>query len=480
MKKTARIKIFRGFMLIPLVLFYFSWLPSPVLADEGNAWPQFHNNRENTGVSPGSAPDNNHLKWSSTDIGAMPSSSPVIANGKIFVNCENALTCLSESTGTVLWTESINASSVWGSWSSPAYDNGRVFIATDEVYCFSENGGESVWTFPLPNDACNGSVAVSDGCVIAGDWNGSRYYCLDAATGTGKWEFTVDGYAQGTPAVVDGRVYLTSWANVSGNVYCLDIINGIQVWHTRWLAGDDLPDWDTCGSPCVAEDKIFITTYNFYGYGELLALNTSDGSFAWDDTDGGRVRQIERTDATPAYYDGKIYLCGGCFNYSDEGERTYCFDASDGSLVWQTDVDDLKENPDIGNWTCSPALADGKVFVGKPESSSNYFDYSGIYALDASDGSVIWSYEHGGASPAVCNGVVFTVDDGKVWAFGPASTTYLAWDINRDGYVNNLDLICVVTHFGESGADGWIPEDINRDGYVNGFDLILLGNYYTK
>jgi outer membrane protein assembly factor BamB len=478
MNKSGNIRVIRGVLPVFLVLLCAMMLASPVLAD-GGAWPQFHNDTANTGATSSSAPNTNHLKWSSTDIGALPSSSPAIANGKVFINCRNALTCLSESSGAVLWTQPITASSVWGSWSSPAYDDGKVFIATDKFYCFSENGGSAVWTYDIPHDAGDGSVAVADGHVIAGDWDGHKYFCLNETTGLLEWQHTVTGYAQGTPAIVDGKVYLTSWANVGGNVYCLDITTGSEVWHTTWLAGGDLPDWDTCGSPCVADGKVFITTYNFYGYGELVALNAADGSFAWDGTAGGRVREIERSDSTPAYYNGKLYISGGCVGYSDDGERTYCFNAADGSLAWRTAVDALKTNPDIGNWTCSPAVADGKVFAGKPNSDAS-FDYAGIYALDAASGDTIWSYEHGGSSPAICNGVVFTIDDGKVWAFGSSGSDYPAWDVNQDGSIDVLDLILVGNHFAEAGDAGWIPEDVKADGNIDVLDLIIIGNHFGE
>ncbi|MBN1189425.1 MAG: PQQ-binding-like beta-propeller repeat protein [Dehalococcoidales bacterium] len=473
---TVTLKFLKVF-LVALFAFLLVVQARAIMAD-GGEWPQFHGDAALNGYSPGKAPDDNNLKWASEDIGAIPSSSPVISGGKVFVNCGDALTCLSESCGSILWSEAINASTVTDNWGSPACYAGYVYIATDKVYCFSENGGEAVWTCDMPSDACNGSVAASGGYVIAGDWYGSQYFCLNASTGVLEWEFTVSGYAQGTPAIVDGKVYLTSWSYVGGHVYCLDLAAGNQVWHTSWVPGSELPDWDTCGSPCVADGKVFLTTYNFQGFGELLALNAFDGSFAWEGTEEGRVRIIERSDSTPACCNGRLYLCGGCTGYSDEGERTYCFDASNGNLIWQTAVDEEEGALDVGSWTCSVAVADGKVFTGKLDRENNC-DYVGIYALDIDDGSVVWSCENGGSSPAVCNEVIFTIDDGKVWAFGDPPS-YPEWDVNQDGSINVLDMILVGNHFGQTGTPGWLEEDVNSDGDINVLDLILIGNHFVE
>ena len=66
------------------------------------------------------------------------------------------------------------------------------------------------------------------------------------------------------------------------------------------------------------------------------------------------------------------------------------------------------------NVRSSPAVADGKVFVGSNDNK--------LYCLSASDGSLIWSYQTGGivdSSPAVADGKVFVGSkDDKICCFG--------------------------------------------------------------
>jgi hypothetical protein len=64
----------------------------------------------------------------------------------------------------------------------------------------------------------------------------------------------------------------------------------------------------------------------------------------------------------------------------------------------------------------SPAVADGKVYVGSLDNKT--------YCLNALTGEHIWTYTTGGwviSSPAVADGKVYVGSwDGKVYAFGPS------------------------------------------------------------
>ena len=374
-------------------------------------WAQFHYNEPHIGFSPSDAPGRNATLWVSDDISAIGSTSPAVADGKVFVYSgptgwsggENAqLYCFDALTGNILWNVSIPAPE-WGSWSSPAYHDGKVFTATGkETRCINASTGELIWTFvnPTGEASCNGGPVIADGKVVTNDWQGRHYYCLDEETGELLWTFTETNtgswgtaYAQGTPAYADGKFYLTTWVYPGGNIYCVNASTGEVIWHQT-------TPLDTCGSPTVSNGIVYVTTYNFYGDGDIYALNATDGSILWHQT-------IQRTDSTPAVAYGNVYVAGGCPGYSEI--QTYCFNATTGDLIWSTNVSE-----GIGGWTESVAVADGKVFVGKPD---GWFDYAGTYALDAFTGDIIWSYPEGGASPAVADGVVFTIGGGKVYAF---------------------------------------------------------------
>ncbi len=235
--------------------------------------------------------------------------------------------------------------------------------------------------------------------MIVSDWDGHHYYCLDEETGDEQWNLSVGGgYAQSTPAIAGDRVVLGSWewnSGIGGRIYCLNLSDGSEVWN---ISTDNHP----CGSAAVSDGRVYMTTYNFYGDGDLFAISLENGSVFWN-------RTVQRTDSTPVLAEGKVYISGGCDGYSDL--QTYCFDAATGDLVWATDAAEK-----LGDWRCSLAHAGGLVFVGK----ANYDGFIGTYALNATTGEQVWSYPAGGSSPVAADGMVFTAGGGRVYAFGPA------------------------------------------------------------
>ena len=130
-----------------------------------------------------------------------------------------------------------------------------------------------------------------------------------------------------------------------------------------------------------------------------MAFSLQNGSLLWQES-------IARTDCTPALADDRRYVCGGTDGFSKKA--AYCFDAKTGDLIWKT--------PEIGEWRCSPAYADGLLFIGKTEN----MNYTALYALNVGTGETVWSYPAGGSSPSLAGGWVFTIGQGRVHAFGRA------------------------------------------------------------
>jgi hypothetical protein len=53
-------------------------------------------------------------------------------------------------------------------------------------------------------------------------------------------------------------------------------------------------------------------------------------------------------------------------------------------------------------------------------------------------------------------------------------------DINKDGYINQIDATILSNDFGKHGPPGWIPSDLNKDGWVDIIDAIILGSNFNK
>ncbi|MDI9394258.1 MAG: PKD domain-containing protein [Euryarchaeota archaeon] len=393
----------------------------PSVSDD--TWYQFHKDALHSGYMNSSAPNSANVAWIAQPLddtySLIPSSSVAIAEGKVFGLCNGPtddngnpespygqLVAFDERTGKEVWNVTVSAPE-WGSWSSPAYDSGKVFASAGiETYCVNASTGDVIWTFHNPSDlaSCNGGPAIGDGKVFASDWDGGNYYCLDENTGALLWTFTVDGtFAQATPAYKDGKVYFSCWASANA-VYCVNAATGELIWK------NDNFESNPCGSVTISNDGLYVTVFGSGSLGGIYKLDLTDGHILWSRSD------VPPTDSTPAVLDGKVYFSAGYFATSDL--KTYCLDAADGQTIWETNASDK-----IGDWACSPAIADGKVFTGG--ASEEFSDSCQIlYALNADTGAVVWSYEGCGCSPAVADNTVFSTGSGKLYAFKESETLF--------------------------------------------------------
>jgi outer membrane protein assembly factor BamB len=94
------------------------------------------------------------------------------------------------------------------------------------------------------------------------------------------------------PAALDGRVYL---CGDRGEISCLDIRTGEQLWTERLPRGDSV----FSASPVIAEGRLYATNEN--GTTFVLQLGDAPRLLATN-----QLR--ENTYATPAFVDGKVYL----------------------------------------------------------------------------------------------------------------------------------------------------------------------------
>jgi len=344
-------------------------------SDETDWWPMFRHDSEHSGYSTSTAPDTANLLWT-YPTGHYVSSSPVVADGKVFFGSDDKNFYCLNTNGTSNWVYTTGGQIL----SSPAVADGKVFFGSRDksVYCLNTNGS-FIWNYPTGAEV-DSSPAVADGKVFIGSDDG-KVYCLDASNGSFIWKFTTDYYVHSSPAVADGKVYFGS---KDDKVYCLDT-DGNKLW--SYTTGDDV-----YSSPSVADGKVY--------FGSL------DGNFYCLDTDGNKLWNYPTGSAvysSPAVADGKVYF--GSWSLWDDG-RVYCL-GTDGSLIW--------EYPTSEWVTSSPAVADGKVFVGSNDGK--------VYCLDASDSHEIWKYTTGNgvsSSPAVADGKVFVgSNDGKVYCLGP-------------------------------------------------------------
>jgi len=375
---------------------------------------QFH---YNAGFSLSEAPDTNAIAWSTQDIGAVDSSQPIVADGKVFVHCDNEtgtfLVALNANDGKFIQNWDLDKRA-YGSWSSPGYHNGNIFIGSGKkVYSIDPEKVDFKWTSPIARNVVISSPTIISGKVFIGGYGAGghpEFYCLDEGTGKISWTFddtiapeiaNITGpRATSTPAFYGGNVFVGFGSGIIGSsgassaVYCLSK-DGEDVWNTT-------TDYGVWGSITAIHGILYFGTYNFGGPAKYYAIHPQDGTEKWNITG-------IRTNSAPAYASGNLYISAGCPGHS--AIATYCIDPENRNELWKAE--------DIGGWTISPVISsDGKLIVGKTGPNG----VEGTYCLDASTGNEIWNLPNGGSTAVIANGRVYTIGQHKLWCFGANNT----------------------------------------------------------
>ncbi|UCH82994.1 MAG: choice-of-anchor D domain-containing protein, partial [Candidatus Latescibacterota bacterium] len=165
-------------------------------------------------------------------------------------------------------------------------------------------------------------------------------YCLDDSTGELIWSYDTGGRVFSSPCVADDKVYVGSYD--SKMILCLDAANGDSLW-TYTVS---LPIY---GSPVAANGKVYFGATNRW----LYCLDANTGSVNWSYYTGGAVY------GAPTVADGMVYV--GTYN-----DKIVCVNESSGSLVWSYTTGDYVDT--------SPAIADGRLYVGSRDNKVYAFE----------------------------------------------------------------------------------------------------------
>ena len=320
--------------------------------------------------------------------------------------------------------------------SSPAVVGSQVYISAAQgsffssggaVYCVDADSGVNRWRYDTPIQIFS-SPTVAGGRVYVGEGfhqdADCHLHCLDANNGRPIWRFKTASHVESTPFISQGKVYFGAG---SDGVYCLDALEGEEIWH--------YPSVHVDMSPVVWKGKVYFGT----GYGEyrLYAVNANSGAEVWSkrvdypawgspSADGntvffglgngnfiesaeapqGRVtarnaetgEQVWEYEAEDSVLTAVAYRNGVVYFGSRDG-GVYALNAADGALGWKADIG----HPVVS----SPAVTEGAVYVGA--------DNGVIYRIDSDSGRIVWQFDTekitGGepiySSPAIANGKLY-------------------------------------------------------------------------
>ena len=212
--------------------------------------------------------------------------------------------------------------------------------------------------------------------------NDNHVYALDAETGSLLWKHDTGDWAQYSPTVSGGMVYLGALADGGYRVHALDAVSGEQV----WVAEAPYP-YGAEFTVTIAGGKL----YTWGEFGEFHALDASTGELAWSFSAGMGA------ESPPTVVGGVVCLTAV--------NTAYGLDESTGELVWSYGTERFPARD-------FPAVVADNVYYFSPDNH--------IYALDPATGEPLWSYEADdmiNTAPVATEGMVYgSSESGRFYA----------------------------------------------------------------
>lgn len=256
--------------------------------------------------------------------------------------------------------------------------NDAYLTSNQHVSKFNAATGQEAWRFPASQDSNNprgpfagkplklGNVVIVGGTIGATGQADPHLYGLDATSGQEVWRWQSPNITATHREFVDGVITdgkLVFAPSGDGNLYALDVTDNKP--QLKWTFGGTNKKW---ARPAYEDGKLFVPSLDH----SLYILDAATGKQIGQFTANASIA------STPAVKGGIAYF--GSFD-----RFIYAVDAT-GKQVWQS-------SERLSGWVwCDALLHEGRLYVGDAK--------GGLYALDASNGKVLWRAFTSGANRA--------------------------------------------------------------------------------
>ena len=358
----------------------------------------------------------------------VPATPPKTASG-VYVGGKKSVMRLNTQTGGVIWTYSIDIPNSSVAKILPANNTIYLAIADDKamVVALDADSGKLGWSYQIPSTQLNTlnhslDLGVQDSSVYVSAMtnNGAAVvYKLDATSGKQLAQFSLNVPSVSGIEVTKDTLYITA----SDGLYAFDL-NGKLRWQVK-MAGDGGALVMT--RPHVSGGTVFTALSTVRGDGSsntvLAAFDADTGQKRWKSQSlSGQTFDLTVTDKA-------IYFGTEKSDQTKSRGTLYAYDVQNGKQMWESDT--------VGAIEHAPAVADGVVYY------SEYFptfpEANLVFAADATTGVGKW--KQGGIAARtpirVSNGVLYVMDDSSVYAL-KASDGTLMWKFKpNDGVPSN-------------------------------------------
>jgi outer membrane protein assembly factor BamB len=455
-------------------------------------WAMFRGNADTPGFTLDKGPMDisGGPKWTFT-TGSGINTQPAVADGKVYLNSNDGYTyCLDAYNGSLIWKHKSDEPLMTKMGSSPAVAGGKVYVGPDDGYFYvldAEDGTElkkvamgtyrSVMVSLSQHDIMSSPI-ISGGRVYVGSKNNGLFYCLNL-NGDVQWSIDLDGEGEpivGSAAVSDGYIYIMDWDNyinkidMAGNVVLRFEVetSGDSFWSGRWHIASY--------TPTVVGDKLWVGGTN----NRVRCYNVTDGSLIFSGVQPNVRGETAHGSAVyvPDYAINAVYSNGTESDVTQgkiitqAGPTMSCSRADTGENIWSS----------WGGWE----IWSTPLFSGIGMSAVVYYgsDSAGLQVINASDGAALSWYTAGGnipGSPALWDGKLYIGSyDNKLYCFEDRNTQEMAISISTDKSQMNVGDSITVTLQLTKIPDINVYEEIGRPAKTPGLPDAPVLVTFTK
>lgn len=380
----------------------------PIKRSPATDWPMFRKCPEGSSFVATPLPPPLELAWTTAVPGMVAMSSPVVAQGKVYLGTRGetgvgdaGLVCVDGVTGQTDWQTGFVGG---GIALTPAVSQGRVIVnaLSEYAYSFDAASGAPQWSVPLPYPGYNVTgVTVEEPFA----WVGGEPFAKQVATASGAASWTTAWlgspffpYLYSAPAVDAANVYYSFFSLPGSGEQSFAIAS-------RATGTVSYSEEGTFRSTIVAGDTLYVVGGLDRHNSELTARDAT-GAVLWTapQTVGGGT-------ASPALGNGVLVLAA-------ESGDIQGFRISDGLRIWSHPVGpelfDMIAGVRSGNGSiATAAIADSVAYVGSLDGN--------LYALDLATGAELWRWYLGvpvASSAAISGNMLYVgASDGHLYAF---------------------------------------------------------------
>lgn len=400
-----------------------------------NDWEMFGKNSNNNRISDGAGPTQYSTYWYSFVGAGRGHRNGVVKQGVFYIPSSNGRTIYSFDADKKTGALQANNHDYKKTYTLPgglivntslAVTDELVIVVTDtpgtenKIIALNKNDlSNQKWIYSDPdheNIRFASPPVIHNNKIYVTSYGGSKKLIVLSSYGTRVWEKTLPGDCVSSPAIYSNKIIVGCNSENENNFIAYDM-NGNQLWEqTVGPVGK--------ASPVIYDDKIFVTVKDpvpltNLAYTKLYALDLADGKTLWNFTlTSAKKFNLPNADdiaasCTPVAYDDLIYV-------PSPDCKLYALNILDGSVsdLWEKNPYNLYDSlvPPTKGQTSSVAYADGILYIGSSSGA--------IYAIDASDGSLVWkksTYNSNPvlSSPIVVDGLIYYTDeDGSLYCAG--------------------------------------------------------------